>query len=145
MKKSSSISTNLNFNPPLILMIELPEVIKRIAHLASNLLSLVSTINRWNNIIIHINIQFIFHIVMSVVLNKIYSVLSIYRPRILRFLVFTVRHLRSRIKSHINNVIFSRIRFPRSPLKKTVPTQHFSYKFFRIDRSIEKKNFEARY
>jgi hypothetical protein len=42
-----------------------------------------------------------------------YSVLLIYQPRILRFSVFTIRHLWSWIKSHINNVIFSHIhRFP---------------------------------
>jgi hypothetical protein len=51
--------------------------------------------------------------------KKTYSVLSIYRPRILCFLVFTVRHIRSRIKSHINNVIFSCIhRFPELPFSR---------------------------
>jgi hypothetical protein len=42
----------------------------------------------------------------------IYSGISIYQPNV-RFLVFTVRHVWSRIKFHINNVIYFRIN--RSP------------------------------
>ena len=38
-----------------------------------------------------------------------YSRTSIYRSRIYRFPAFTIRHFRSRKKSHINNVIYSRI------------------------------------
>jgi hypothetical protein len=68
----------------------------------------------------------------------IYSVLSIYRPRILRFSVFTVRHLRSRIKSHINNVIFSCIhRFPELPFSRI----HRCKK--RSRHSISRINFSA--
>jgi hypothetical protein len=45
-----------------------------------------------------------------------YSVLSIHRLRYVRFSVFTVRHLSSRIQFHINNVIYFRIhRFPELP------------------------------
>jgi hypothetical protein len=52
-------------------------------------------------------------------LSMQYSVLSIYRPHILRFSVFTVRHLRSRIKFHISNVIYFRIhRFPELPFSR---------------------------
>jgi hypothetical protein len=54
---------------------------------------------------------------------SIYSVLLIYQPRNVRFSVFTVRHLSSRIKFHINNVIYFRIQrfqattvFPHLPL-----------------------------
>jgi hypothetical protein len=46
----------------------------------------------------------------------IYSVLSIYRPCNVRFSVFTVRHLSSRIKSQINNVIYFCVhRLPELP------------------------------
>jgi hypothetical protein len=71
-------------------------------------------------------------------IHSIYSVLSIYRPRILRFLVFTVRYLRSRIKSHINNVIFSRNhRFPEQPFSRI----HSCKK--RSRHSISRINFSA--
>jgi hypothetical protein len=44
-----------------------------------------------------------------------YSVLSIYGPRNVRFSVFTIRHLSSRIKFHLYNVIYFRIhRFSNS-------------------------------
>jgi hypothetical protein len=69
---------------------------------------------------------------------SLYSVLSIYRPCILRFSVFTVRHLRSRIKSHINNVIFSRIhRFLEQPFSRI----HSCKK--RSRHSISRINFSA--
>jgi len=45
--------------------------------------------------------------------NKKYSRTSIYRSRIDRFPASTIRHFWSRIKFHINNVIYSRIH--RSP------------------------------
>jgi hypothetical protein len=45
--------------------------------------------------------------------RKEYGGISIYRPRNICFLVFTVRHLWSRIKFHINNIIYFHIH--RSP------------------------------
>jgi hypothetical protein len=45
---------------------------------------------------------------ISLIVSK-YSVLLIYRPHNVHFSVFTIRHLSSRIKFHINNVIYFRI------------------------------------
>ena len=66
------------------------------------------------------------HVVLTqnVVIQKgtIYSGTSIYRSRNIRFPACTVCHFWSRMKFHINNVIYSRIH--RSP----------NYRFYHIDR-----------
>jgi hypothetical protein len=106
-----------------------------------SLLKFVSTFHFWlksdhNNIYLHGN-KCVYALLSLVTCWKIstknlfwirivYSVLSIYRPCILRYLVFTVRHLRSRSKSHINNVIFSRnYRFPAFTAVKNGPDTAF--------------------
>jgi hypothetical protein len=70
----------------------------------------------------------------------IYSGISIYRPRNVRFPVFTVCHLWSRIKFHINNVIYFRIH--QSPNCRF--SAFIAYKS-RSQHSISHMNFLAQF
>ena len=76
--------------------------------------------------------------------NFIYSGTSIYRSRIDRFPACTIRHFWSRIKFHINNVIYSRIhRSPNSRFTAFIVCKSLSqHSISRMDRL---KKIEAKY
>jgi hypothetical protein len=83
---------------------------------------------------------------------NIYSGISIYQSRNIRFQVFIVHHLWSRIKFHIitlfilASIISPDLSFsPRLSLVNPVPTQHFPHGFCCIVHFRKKSKIEASY